>query len=350
MVLPHSNRVDGHHAHAGDLFDSQREDWRTDPRAAFDAWLAQQDFRLSSAGVYRAQWGLFLDWLAARRETIMTVDAASIASFVAGLAIRKPQRARYLRLIERVLDHVRAIELASTNPARFIAQDGEAAWRDAHDNEPTGFLTAGERAALIAQLFSSLGQTSAAQRWRVRRDRALVALFLGAGIKTGEARSLTVQAVCAGSAWLTVEAVNPAFTRRTRLSPFAIATLDAWLDERRGAGLSGELLFPASPSGRPMHKATMLRCVDALIDAAGIAQARPARASPQTLRNTFAAEQFEAGVDPEQVGQWLGLVRPISAHRLHRAWKNWATQPVNQADVAPALAEKESGSGQSDER
>lgn len=309
-----------------DLFDRQREDWHRDPQIAFDAWLARHHFRRSSAEVYQAQWGLFLDWLAVRRKNLVTVDTQAIAEFVAGLPGRKPQRVRYLRLIERVLDHVREIESASTNPARFIAQDGEAAWRLARDNEPTGFLNEAERAALTDHLFSPVTGLSAAKRWREKRDRALIAVFLGAGLKTGEAAALSMSGVAPGSAWITIESANPELTRRTRLSPFAVAILDTWLAERRLAELAGQLVFPASPSGRPMHKATMLRAVDALVDAAGIAASRTSRASPQTLRNTFAADLFERGVEPELVGQWLGFVQTVSATRLYRGWKAWADQ------------------------
>jgi site-specific recombinase XerD len=349
MVTSHSPGSAGRDIPASDLFDQAREDWRRDPRIAFDAWLAKQQFRKSSAEVYQAQWGLFLDWLKVRHTNLITVDSKTIADFVAGLAIRKPQRVRYLRLIERVLDHVREIELASTNPARFIAQDGEAAWRNARDNEPTGFLSSHERALLVAHLFSPVAELSAAQRWRERRDRALIAVFLGGGLKTGEARKLAVSCVTAGSPWVVIESPNPLMTRRTRLSPFAVAALDAWLAERRESELAGNLVFPASPSGRPMHKATMLRSVDALIEGAGFADSRASRASPQTLRNTFAADLFETGVEPELVGKWLGFMQPISANRLHRAWKAWLAQqeiPVDEAqNPDPQTGRKAKGGG-----
>lgn len=312
-----------------DLFDQQRADWQTDPVAAFDAWLVSQQLRRSSADVYRVQWGRFLEWIRLRNQTLRSVDTATIAEFVAGLDVKKPQRLRYLRLIERVLDHVREIELASTNPARFIAQDGEAAWRNARENEPTGFLTAGERAAVIGRLFAPLESSSAAQRWRERRDRALVAVFLGGGLKTGDAIALTLGNVGAGSEWLTIEAVNPVFTHQTRLVPFAVEVMGAWLEERRAAGLPGQRVFPGSPSGRPMHKATVLRAVDAVMEAAGITDTRVERASPQTLRNSFAADRYENGVSPEQVGQWLGFLQPVSAGRLHRAWRIWSGRNVS---------------------
>lgn len=312
-----------------DLFDQRRSDWQRDPAGAFDAWLVSQDLRRSSADVYRVQWGRFLEWLALKRKTIMTVDTGTIAEFVASLDIKKPQRLRYLRLIERVLDHIREIELASTNPARFIAQDGEAAWRNARENEPTGFLNATERAAIIGRLFSPLIEQSAAKRWRERRDRALVAIFLGGGLKTGDAIALTLDCVAIGSEWVTIEAANPAFTRVTRLAPFAVDVLGAWLEARRLAGLPGNLVFPGSPSGRPMHKATVLRAIDALMEEAGVAQTRAERASPQTLRNTFAAELFERGVETDQVGQWLGFLQPISAGRLYRSWQSWSERETS---------------------
>jgi site-specific recombinase XerD len=319
-----------------DLFDQQRADWQADPYAAFDAWLAQQEFRASSADVYRAQWGNFLEWLTARRATLHTVQRPIIEQFVAQLDIRRPQRMRYLRLIERVLDHLRQVESAAMNPARFIAQDGNAAWRKARDNEPTGFLTHDERALLIAHLSSPLGTLPGTQRWRERRDRALVAVFLGAGVKTGEAAQLTVDCYAAGAPYITVDAANPLLIRQARLAPFAVELLDDWLSEREAAGLAGDLLFPAAATGRSMHKATMLRAIDAVVDASGITASRVARASPQTLRNTYAAELFDDGTDPDRVGQWLGFQQTISAHRLHRAWQEWMGEQIRERDLAHA--------------
>ncbi|MBR8051904.1 tyrosine-type recombinase/integrase [Burkholderia vietnamiensis] len=311
-----------------DLFDRGASDWIVSPDTAFDAWLAMQEYRRSSADVYRAQWGAFLAWLRANQKNLATVDTASIANFVGELPIRKTQRMRYLRLIERVLDHIRQTELASTNPARFIAQDGEATWRHARDNEPTGFLTPAERAKLLAYLFSPIGVSGSAY-WKERRDRALVAAFLGAGVKTGEARVLTISCINTSGTSLHIPSTHPDFARETHLASFAIALLEAWLVERKRQNIAGDLVFPASHAGRPMHKATMLRAIDAIVESAGLASSRTARASPQTLRNTYAAELFEHDVPSERVGKWLGFVRPISSNRLHRAWKNWREELLN---------------------
>ena len=85
-----------------------------------------------------------------------------------------------------------------------------------------------------------------------------------------------------------------------------------------------------------MHKATMLRAIDAVIEAAGVSRSRSARASPQTLRNTFSADLFDSGTAPERVGQWLGFQQMISAHRLYRAWQIWTGEQIRERDIAQA--------------
>jgi site-specific recombinase XerD len=319
--------------HTAGIFGRDRADWNADPHSAFDAWLAGQGFRSSSADVYRAQWGLFLEWLVVKKATLQTVERAAIEQFVAQLDARRPQRVRYLRLIERVLDHVRAIELAPTNPARFIAQDGESPWRSAPENEPTGFLADDERAALVSYLLSPVNQTSPGLRWREYRDRALTGAFLGGGIKTGEATALSIDDFAWDQPWLVIQTDESPITRETKLSSFAVTLFNLWVSERRTAGLRGGLMFPAAPSGRPMHKATMLRAIDAIVEAAGISDSRAARASPQTLRNTYAASLFQEDADPERVGQWLGFQQVVSAHRLYRAWQTWKGEDIREQSV-----------------
>jgi integrase len=157
-------------------------------------------------------------------------------------------------------------------------------------------------------------------------------------VKTGEAAQLTVDCYAAGAPYITVDAANPLLIRQARLAPFAIELLDNWISERKTADLAGELLFPAAPSGRSMHKATMLRAIDAVVAASGIAASRAARASPQTLRNTYAAEHFEDGTDPDRVGQWLGFQQTISVHRLLRAWQEWMGEQIRERDIAQARA------------
>lgn len=317
-----------------DLFDQHIDDWKRNPRLAFDAWLAQQSFRRSSAEVYSAQWGHFLDWLALRRVALLSVSDDTVAQFLTELDARKPQRARYLRLIERVFDHLHRTAAAS-NPARRTAlQTADANWPIAADNEPTGFLTRAERDALAAHVHAPLPALTMGAYWREARDRALAAVFLGAGLKMAEAQALHLHGVLDGT-HLLVEADDPRFSRRVRIARFTEASLETWLALRARAGIRGTLVFPAAPSGRPMHKATVLRAIDEQVAAAGIAATREARASPQTLRNSFAATLLEDGEAPERLAQWLGFSQPLSAQRLHAAWQAW--DEARQRDTSEAV-------------
>jgi site-specific recombinase XerD len=314
-----------------DLFDQRVDDWERDPRRAFDAWLVKQSFRQSSAQVYQAQWNHFIDWLDLRKRTLRSADAGLVGQFLDSLATRKQQRARYLRLIERVYDHLAKQQPRLSNPARGAAlnPDPAADWPMAPANEPTGFLSPAEREALVAQLVAPLPLTPRT-RWRELRDRALLAAFLGAGLKTGEAQALPERFLARSDGWLLVENVDPRLTRRTRPQPFARAAFDAWLRERnagseggRPGATAGNHAFPSSPDGRPMHKATVLRAIDAQVEAAGLADSRSRRASPQTMRNSFAALLFESGESAELVAEWLGFEQLESAIRLQTQWRAW---------------------------
>jgi site-specific recombinase XerD len=313
-----------------DLFDQRVDDWERDPRRAFDAWLVKQSFRHSSAQVYQAQWNHFVDWLDVRRRTLRSADAGLVGQFLDSLATRKQQRARYLRLIERVYDHLAKQQPRLPNPARGAAlnPDPAADWPMAPANEPTGFLTPVERETLIAQLAAPLPRTPRT-RWRELRDRALLAAFLGAGLKTGEAQALPERFLARSDGWLQIENVDPRLTRRTRPLAFARTAFDAWLRERSAATGSGSLAFPSGPDGRPMHKATVLRAIDAQVEAAGIADSRSRRASPQTMRNSFAAHLFESGESAELVSEWLGFEQLESAIRLQAQWRTWQRSEAN---------------------
>lgn len=69
----------------------------------------------------------------------------------------------------------------------------------------------------------------------------------------------------------------------------------------------------------------MNRITEAVIVESGVKAIRDPehRASPQTLRNTFAAELFERGETPALVAEWMGFAQPVSAERLYESWKLW---------------------------
>jgi hypothetical protein len=72
------------------------------------------------------------------------------------------------------------------------------------------------------------------------------------------------------------------------------------------------------------------------------------------LRNSFAADLFENGTEPELVGQWLGFAQAVSANRLHRAWKTWCEEEKreekSELDEGASSSEDSAASGTTRDR
>lgn len=103
-----------------DLFKPDNPSWNERPKETFDHWISQQAgrgtsarIRVSSAEVYRAQWGRFVDWIEQKSIKLDEVDASDVSDFLDSLTPEieknekrvnnRPQRDRYRKLIQRVL-------------------------------------------------------------------------------------------------------------------------------------------------------------------------------------------------------------------------------------------------------
>jgi site-specific recombinase XerD len=319
-----------------DLFSPATSDWQKTPVHAFDTWLAQQGFMHSSAEVYRAQWSNFIAWLTAQKIPLNSATQQNIEHFLLTLEIKQDQRQRYLRLIERVLGQVHRTSFGTENPATSVAQNPTQDWTAIVGNEPTGFLDPEEYHQLVTQLCLELPPVlSAVGQWRELRDRTLVALFAGAGLKMAELQSLTVSCIFMSEGWILIESLDSRFAHRTKMQPFARHLTEQWLILRQRSGTAGALVFPATRAGRPMHKATVLRATADQIEQTGIAAQRVERASPQTLRNSFAAALFESGQGTELVAEWMGFGQVLTAQRLRAAWEVWKERRRLASPVQP---------------
>jgi site-specific recombinase XerD len=218
------------------------------------------------------------------------------------------------------------------NPAALARGEQGAAWKKVSGNLPTSFLTFQERDILIKYLESGMKEMSPTKRWRELRNRALVATFLGAGLKVSEATALTVgcMAQTDPDGWLEIAVFESKYSRRVLPAPFAVRLLRDWTAERtakseltRGSGNQSELLFPAQKCGGRMTSIPPFRITAAIVRASGLSDAREERLSPQTMRNSFIAECFESGHTTREVALALGFATILTAERLKQAWAQW---------------------------
>lgn len=132
------------------------------------------------------------------------------------------------------------------------------------------------------------------------RDRALLAVCLGAGLRAGEAVSLLRSHV--GDGWVLVERsrAKSGKSRRCRLTPAARRHLAAWLKTAPAAAPESPL-FPSRSGGGCMHPGWAIRLIDGLLSAAGIAGA-----TSHSLRRTHANALRREGIDLTIVQLQLG--------------------------------------------
>jgi site-specific recombinase XerD len=197
-----------------DFFD-QATFWRANPLEAFRAFVQSTDFltlsrhrpyeigadgskvvrplRGSSANVYIQMFGTFTRWLAAQDLGIYEVTSAHIREFLDAthLVNGKPAkklnssiRVRYLRLFERVFAHL-DVEPNPAQHAAFIAYKEQATGKD----RPKVILTEAQQIEFLRALPAvepASPENMLNASWKRRRDRAMLAMMIGAGLKVSE--------------------------------------------------------------------------------------------------------------------------------------------------------------------
>ena len=351
------------------LFDNAKI-WEADPHVAFQAFVLSPEFqmlgrrtngtvgdkqpapmRASSARIYILMFGKFLRWLQARDIRLLDVsngdilaflehgsDAAATASHISAPEHPKKDlnssiRIRYLRIFERVFQHLGV----HPNPARHAAFDiyksGNKTLRG-QDLDKVA-MTAVEQTAFMQALPEAPPMPEhhpivAAPGWKRRRDRAMQAMMLGAGLKVSEVIGIVTDSVgvpdATGCVPITVSPASTAGTGRwhqTQLRAFAVHEVIAWRKERMALPIPGRLLFPATLHGGTLDKATVYRQVKATFARAGI---DVQRLGGRTLRNSFAVRELKEGASIELVGEFMG----------HRKRKSTEHYLLDVASKAPA--------------
>jgi integrase/recombinase XerD len=162
-----------------------------------------------------------------------------------------------------------------------------------------------------------------ADGWRKRRDAAMQALALGAGVKVAEVIGMYIENIgeLDKDGYMTVQ-ISPAASdgasewHDTRLEPMAVPVVLAWVAERNRMTIPGKLLFPATLSGKRMDKSTFYLAVKATFERAGL---EVRHQGGRTLRNTFAVRALRRGVSCEDVNSCLGLRQPKSIEQYQYA-------------------------------
>lgn len=325
--------------------------WLNTPVQAYEHWIRRQGYRGSSQRVYLAMFGRFCQWLEEQSVPLDRCSSTHIAAFLAAENPNLPQQRRgpqtgrqrqqYVRLLERVFAHLGTLGWVGPNPGRQAGVDRVGAGSD----QPTRFLSTADREAvieLVSSRLAALGPTPVdLGNWVVYRDLALIGAALGGGLKPGQLSSLSLN--CMDLQQGVIDHSVAAHSHRAVLLPFAREALEAWLavlkrlsaESLSMAGRAGgtaeqwrrsQLVFIADRSGRGfgrfsltqrMHVSSIFRRIQSLLAEAGVTGSR---ASPQTLRNTYAALLIDGGASTMELVTCLGLSTDVTAQRIRASW------------------------------
>ena len=152
------------------------------------------------------------------------------------------------------------------------------------------------------------------------RDRVLLQTAYACGLRIGELIHLQVADIDSARMVAIVRQGKGRKDRQVPLSERLLVTLRChWRSHR-----SRPWLFPGQAAGRPLHPTNVQRLFQAALRRSGIAK----RATPHTLRHSFATHLLEAGVDLVTVQRLLGHGSiSTTAHYLHVSRRHLAKTP-----------------------
>jgi site-specific recombinase XerD len=255
----------------------------------------------------------YLDWMRARGASAATLrayaaDLRQLDRWLSAAGIA-PQDAD-TRTLRRYAAHLGTLRYAPATAARKLsAVRGMYAWlhdRGAIARSPATLVPGPKRtrtlpATLSAAEVERLLDGRSGSSPRDLRDRALLELLYGCGLRAAEACDLDV-----GDVRLDAEHVRVTGKggkqRVVPLGGAATAALQRYLARgrpRMAPGPSGRLFV--SVRGRPLHPSDVRRSLLRALERAGIAER-----SPHALRHTFATHLLEGGADLRSIQDLLG--------------------------------------------
>jgi site-specific recombinase XerD len=276
----------------------------------------------------------YLDWMRARGASPATLrayaaDLRQLARWLSAADIA-PEAAD-TRILRRYAAHLGTLRYAPATAARKLsAVRGLYAWmqdRGAIDRSPATLVPGPKRTRTLPSTLSTgeverLLDGPSGTSPRDLRDRALLELLYGSGLRAAEACDLEV-----GDVRLDAEHVRVTGKGgKQRVVPLGGATtaaLQRYLARgrpRMAPAPSGRLFV--SVRGRPLHPSDVRRSLLRALDRAGVAER-----SPHALRHTFATHLLEGGADLRSIQDLLGhasvgttqVYTHVSVRHLRRA-------------------------------
>jgi site-specific recombinase XerD len=290
--------------------------WISAPADAYRLWQEaeavgadRKPFSARSRVQHAAMFERFQRHLLVSGATVATFGPEHIESFFNDADRRwspiATTRLRYGKMLDRLCRHLVELGVRTTNPAAALV--GFQRWPE--DEPRPLYLDQAEDVELQQWV-----QPSAADDTRTLRNRAIVALFLAAGITAAELRQAQRRHVETNDTRpnILVPKRGPRESRRVTLASFSLAPLTAWKNVLAEQA-DDALLFLGPRSSTAINDVLLGVVVKESLEAIGFVAPDM---SPRVLRNTFARRQLLSGRTNEEATRLLGLSSQRTVTRL----------------------------------
>lgn len=268
------------------------EKWRKTPRETFEEWLSYANYSGRTQSAYRAIFEKLIEFLSDNRISLERLNKAVFRKFILHVSKTQNSRRIYARQLSAILTHLAEIGLIDGNPASsFLSMEKGRAGRKLPD------VLSKEETELFLKFLPD------GKSWEDCRIRTILRLLLGTGLRVSEAAALRMDGVVFGEiSHLRVMGKG----RKERIVPLTESLsdlLEEFMEIReKHLAKPSPWLFSDSLGNRPTPSG-IYRMVLRTLTKAGIV--KPSM-GPHLLRHTFATRQFEAGIPPAIVKNWMG--------------------------------------------
>ena len=272
-----------------DVRDARLDTWSV---ASFEASLTASAANTRAA--YRRDVELFAEWM-------LDIDRKSRPSDVTKVQVREylallHERGASSRTIARRIAALRRYFVWGIRQGLNTIDPTEAM----HTPKTKGRLPRPLDEATVATLVTS--EDAEAPQWRRTRDRAVLEILYGSGLRVSEVCTLTMQSIASDGASLRVMGKGSK-ERLVPLSAPAVQAIQQWLLVRNEVAgeASGAALF-LSARGNSVSRRDVTRLLDEACERVGIIGGT----HPHALRHSFATHLMDHGADTRSIQELLG--------------------------------------------
>jgi len=238
------------------------------------------------------------------------IDKQMIQGFMAHLfrnGLAPSSRARKLSALRSLFRHLQRTHKIESDPTAGVRNPKQ-------DQRHPAMLNVDQMFSLLAEAGEKLTAPATVctpEEALALRDKALLELLYGSGLRISEALDLDVEDIRSGATTLLVMGKGSK-QRQILLSDTSTAALTRWMEVRSLVPPQyGERALFIGKRGKRLNRRQAARLLDEHAKLAGI----PQHVSPHDLRHSFATHMLEGGADLRAVQELLGHSRISTTQR-----------------------------------